>query len=1090
MPGPSDETNQVISIIAVRNPVGGTTRLQGDNIIFTPLLDYNGPGGFEYLVQDNGTSATVPDPKTAVGHVAFPITEVNDPPIVGSDIISNIAEDSGERAIAISDLLANDSAGPPNENSQTLAVISVDDAVGGNVTIQGNQILFTPAANFNGAASFLYKVVDNGTTAGNAAPATAQGTVVFITDEVNDRPLVLDDQLTNRIEEDAASQIIPFTFLLANDAPGPTNESSQTLTLVSIGNEVGGAFTIEGTNVLFVPSSNFSGTARFTYFVQDDGTTAGLSDPRAASGTAIIFVDEVNDPPQAVDDHLVAIEEDSGDDTITMVALLGNDSAGPTNEAAQSFALISVSSPIGGTVDIAGTNVIFSPEADFAGEAGFDYTIEDDGTTAGLNDPKTATARVTFTIAEVNDPPVAVVDLLPSLPEDSPPRKIPFSVLLANDIPGPGSELNNQTLTIVSVSNLAGGTVEISGTNVLFTPTTNYYGSAAFTYRIQDNGAITRRGTEGTVIFSITAVNDPPVPGPDILSNITEDSPPRRISLSSLLANDSPGPPNESNQNQGIVSVGGAFGGSTTISGGDVIFTPATNFHGLAGFSYTMRDDGDTAGVADPQSSAGSVSFVVTEVNDPPVANNDSTPSIEEDSGTQSIPFGALLSNDTAGSENEQNQLLTIVAVGGATGGTVSISGTNILFAPSLNYNGPAGFTYAIADNGTTDGASDPRQDTAIVSFNISPVNDSPVADDQTLSADEGNATILTLTGNDSDPEVAQGLTFNIVVPPVHGTLSGLDAVSGRVIYTPAADYSGPDSFLFTITDDNQAGGPPLTSQQATININVSAAAEKPTITSATTQEGKQSTFGLNITPNPADTNVTHFRVSGVQNGTVFLNDGTTQVPNGSFITLSQGAAGLKFTPTPGLSSPATIFEFLVQAAFDGTGSGGSGLSEPAIASITVLPNLDLGDAPDPLYPTEIVNDGAQHVVLSTGALLYLGSTPPDVESSGQSSNASGDDSIGTDDEDGVAVTGSIRAEQSYTLTVHATGFGILNAWLDWNRDGDWNDVGEQVLNGESIGNQTNSYTLTAPAGILPGQSFARFRFSTQDPLGPTGARL
>ncbi len=72
-------------------------------------------------------------------------------------------------------------------------------------------------------------------------------------------------------------------------------------------------------------------------------------------------------------------------------------------------------------------------------------------------------------------------------------------------------------------------------------------------------------------------------------------------------------------------------------------------------------------------------------------------------------------------------------------------------------------------------------------------------------------------------------------------------------------------------------------------------------ITNATTGEDMQTTSGLAITPNAADAGtVTCFQISNITNGFLFLNDGVTPVTNGEFITVAQGAAGLKFTPTTG----------------------------------------------------------------------------------------------------------------------------------------------------------------------------------------------
>src|SRR5205814_109634 len=79
---------------------------------------------------------------------------------------------------------------------------------------------------------------------------------------------------------------------------------------------------------------------------------------------------------------------------------------------------------------------------------------------------------------------------------------------------------------------------------------------------------------------------------------------------------------------------------------------------------------------------------------------------------------------------------------------------------------------------------------------------------------------------------------------------------------------------------------------------------------------------------------VTHFKITAITNGTLFKNNGTTQINNGDFITFAEGNAGVRFTPAVNLFSPMTNFSFTVQAA---TSAGGTGLSSgSATATITV----------------------------------------------------------------------------------------------------------------------------------------------------------
>src|SRR5262249_58247983 len=78
---------------------------------------------------------------------------------------------------------------------------------------------------------------------------------------------------------------------------------------------------------------------------------------------------------------------------------------GPANESGQSLTVTAVSTAVGGTVQLVGSDAIFTPFADYAGPASFQYTVRDDGTTNGVADPKTATGAVSFTITAVNDAP-------------------------------------------------------------------------------------------------------------------------------------------------------------------------------------------------------------------------------------------------------------------------------------------------------------------------------------------------------------------------------------------------------------------------------------------------------------------------------------------------------------------------------------------------------------------------------------------------------------------------------------------------------------------------------------------------------------
>ena len=117
------------------------------------------------------------------------------------------------------------------------------------------------------------------------------------------------------------------------------------------------------------------------------------------------------------------------------------------------------------------------------------------------------------------------------------------------------------------------------------------------------------------------------------------------------------------------------------------------------------------------------------------------------------------------------------------------------------------------------------------MSITVAIVNDQPTAASQLVAVNEDTPTSITLAGNDVETALAN-LTFTVIVPPAHGGLSAttVPGSAPTVTYTPAANYNGPDSFTFTVTDrgDPDACGIPgpactaaAASNPATVSITV-----------------------------------------------------------------------------------------------------------------------------------------------------------------------------------------------------------------------------------------------------------------------------
>ncbi len=168
-------------------------------------------------------------------------------------------------------------------------------------------------------------------------------------------------------------------------------------------------------------------------------------------------------------------------------------------------------------------------------------------------------------------------------------------------------------------------------------------------------------------------------------------------------------------------------------------------------------------------------------------------------------------------------------------------------------------------------------------------------------------------------------------------------------------------------------------------------------------------------------------------------------------------------------------------------GSGHSGITN----TFDVVPgpaDFDFGDAPDPGYPTLLASDGARHYPAGP----TLGSVR-DWENDGVPSvDADGDDASGTlDDEDGVTAAPLLAPGiVNTTLTVEASAESFLNAWIDFNADGDWDDPGEQVAVDTPLNAGSNGLSLNVPLSAAAGLTYARLRLTSYDTGGtlqPTG---
>jgi len=157
-----------------------------------------------------------------------------------------------------------------------------------------------------------------------------------------------------------------------------------------------------------------------------------------------------------------------------------------------------------------------------------------------------------------------------------------------------------------------------------------------------------------------------------------------------------------------------------------------------------------------------------------------------------------------------------------------------------------------------------------------------------------------------------------------------------------------------------------------------------------------------------------------------------------------------------------------------------NGEVEDYAVHIGEIPNgeYDFGDAPENPnncgFPTTLACNGARHLVVPN---IFMGNLI-DAEPNGlQTVTAQGDDLNGADDEDGVTLPAVLVPGMTTNFTVQVSVNGFIDAWMDFNLDGDWADAGEHICTASPVTAGSNTISFSVPISATPGNSYARFRF-------------
>lgn len=192
---------------------------------------------------------------------------------------------------------------------------------------------------------------------------------------------------------------------------------------------------------------------------------------------------------------------------------------------------------------------------------------------------------------------------------------------------------------------------------------------------------------------------------------------------------------------------------------------------------------------------------------------------------------------------------------------------------------------------------------------------------------------------------------------------------------------------------------------------------------------------------------------------------GTYDTPTGNINNEPNGVTGGAYFRNGG-ATPASLYTVQAAGAAATLVYGGTNAS-----FLLESDNADVGDTP-------VSYGNASHTLSG----IRLGASVDADASLLNSADATGDDTNNTDDENGVTLVSLLPTGEITVVPISVQGAGgFLNAWFDWNADGDFNDAGEQMATNQAVAVGTTNFSVAVPATAIVGSTFARFRVCTNN---------
>ncbi len=915
-----DVDGDALSYAISRAPARGTISGLAPNLTYTPLANASGNDSFEFTVRDGSLTS-------APAQVSITVVAIDSAPVA----VAGTAQGTEDSSIAVN-LVASD----PNGDALSYAVVVPPQR--GTLSGTAPNLTYKPAANFFGTDTFQFTASD-GTRTSTPALMTIQVAAA------NDVPTALGQAVT-----------------LLEDSPLSVKLSGQDVdgdALTYAISRQPGKGTLSGSppNVVYTPGTNYFGADSFEFTVRDGTATS------VAAVVALTMI-PVNDAPVAtsrinngLEDTLIpvtlaGIDPDGdpvtftitvqprngvlvgtapslvyrpstnttgpdsfqftiSDGTLTSSTATMSINVVPVNDAPMALAQsVSVSgsgptairlagqdvdddaltytisrAPAKGALSGTAPNLTYTPQANASGTDSFEFTVRD-GTVVS------APALVSVTVVSLDSTPVAVSGTVQGSEDTSIPVK-----LVASDADG-------DAVTYAVVVPPQNGTLSGAAPNLTYRPAAHFSGTDTFQFTASDG---TRTSSAAVMTIQVAPVNDAPTA---LAQSVTllEDSP--------LLVRLTGQDVDEDVLTYAITRQPG----KGTLSGTppNVTYTPNTNSFGTDTFEFTVRDGAVT-------SASALVTLVVTPVNDAPVATSRLANGLED----------TLIPVTLAGTDSDADPLTYTVIVQPRNGVLVGTA-PSLVYRPSTNTTGPDSFQFTVSDGKQTSAVG-------LMSVNVAPVNDVPVAFGQTVLVQGESSLAIRLSGQDVDGDA---LTYSISRAPAKGTLSG---VAPNLTYTPFREAEGTDSFEFTVRDGTVSSVP------AQVLVTLVATERAPVAVSGTLNGTEDTSIVVKLVASDADGDaLTYAVVVPPQKGT-----------------LSGAAPNLTYQPAANFSGTDT-FQF--------TASDGTRTSAAAVMTLQVAP---VNDAPTAVpQAVTLLEDSPRAIVLAGqdvdgDSMSFVVSQPP-----------------------------------------------------------------------------------------------------------------